>query len=119
MFYSVLAGSPEVVSVGRAGASGAVSDAGSVCSMGCRRIHDDGFAGFIPGHIRQYQRRQHEQDGCGRGSFAQKSRRTRAPEERLAGTATECGAHVGALAGLQKYDHNQGNAHNNVYNDNE
>ena len=34
MFYSVLAGWSEGVSVGGAGASGAVSDAGSVCSMG-------------------------------------------------------------------------------------
>ena len=84
-----------------------------------RGIIHQRLAGLPAGHVGQGQGGQHEDDGRHRGGLAQERAGAGAAEEGLAGAASEGGAHVGAFAGLQQNDHNQGDADDDMQNNDE
>jgi len=68
----------------------------------------------LTGKIGKNDRRHHEHYGCGNSHLAQKSGSSGTSEDGLAGPPTEYRSNIRTLAGLQKNDENQCDAHYNV-----
>ncbi len=79
-------------------------------------MRHDGFAGSIRGQISQRQGRNHENNRCNGGRFAQKRRCPGVAKKCLTGPASERCPHIGAFAGLKQHDHDKRYTDNDMNN---